>query len=195
MKPARPPLASVADQPLGDVQLVRACAGGDTAALGQLFDRHNLAVYRFLSRLLGASSADLDELVSETFLNVFRSARSFRGQASVRTWINAIAANIGRHHVRSESRRRSFLTALRDCLPARTVDANQVHERRDLLRRLGNVVSALPHDLRVVYVMCDVEEVPGVEVAEVLGVPEGTLWRRLHQARRALRAALDGGSR
>ena len=41
--------------------------------------------------------------------------------------------------------------------------------------------------------MCDVEEIPGVEVAEVLGVPEGTLWRRLHQARRALRAALDGG--
>jgi RNA polymerase sigma-70 factor (ECF subfamily) len=196
MKPARPPLASVAaDQPPSDVQLVRSCAAGEAAALGQLFDRHNLAVYRFLSRLLGASSADLDELVSETFLNVFRSARSFRGQASVRTWINAIAANIGRHHVRSESRRRTFLTALRDCIPAPTADANQVHERRDLLRRLGNVLSALPHDLRVVYVMCDVEEVPGVEVAEVLGVPEGTLWRRLHQARRALRAALDGGPR
>ena len=194
MKPARPtPIAGA--RPTSDLELVRACAAGDPASLGELFDRHHVAVYRFLSRLLGASTADIDELVSETFLHVFRSARTFRGQAAVRTWINAIAANVGRHHVRSESRRRSFLDALRGCLPGPGADVNQVHERRDLLRRLGHVVAALPHDLRVVYVMCDVEEIPGVEVAEVLGVPEGTLWRRLHQARRALRAALDGGSR
>jgi RNA polymerase sigma-70 factor, ECF subfamily len=196
VKPARPtPARPAADRAPRDLELVRACAAGESAALGELFDRHHLVVYRFLSRLLGGSSADLDELVNETFLHVFRSARSFRGQASARTWICAIAANVGRHHVRSESRRRSFLDSLRGCLPSRTADANQVNERRDLLRRLGRVVRALPHDLRVVYVMCDVEEIPGVEVAEVLGVPEGTLWRRLHQARRSLRAALDGGAR
>jgi RNA polymerase sigma-70 factor (ECF subfamily) len=194
MKTARPTRASLtAEQPPTDLQLVRACASSDAAALGELFDRHHVAVYRFLSRLLGASTADVDELVSETFIHVFRSARTFRGQAAVRTWINAIAANVGRHHVRKEARRHSFLTALRGCLPASSPDANQVNERRDLLRRLGHIVATLPHDLRVVYVMCDVEEIPGVEVAEVLGVPEGTLWRRLHQARRALRAALDGG--
>jgi RNA polymerase sigma-70 factor (ECF subfamily) len=191
MKTARPRPST--DGLTTDVQLVRACAAGDPAALGALFDRHHVAVFRFLSRLLAASSQDLDELVSETFIHVFRSARSFRGQAAVRTWINAIAANVGRHHVRKETRRRSFLAALRGCLPAPPADANQVNERRDLVRRVGQVLSSLPHDLRVVYVMCDVEEIPGVEVAEVLGVPEGTLWRRLHQARRALRAALDGG--
>jgi RNA polymerase sigma-70 factor (ECF subfamily) len=196
VKTARPTRASLAaEQPPTDVQLVRACAAGDAAALGELFDRHHVAVYRFLSRLLAASSQDLDELVSETFLHVFRSARTFRGHAAVRTWINAIAANVGRHHVRKEIRRHSFLTALRGCLPEPSTDANQVNERRDLLRRLSQVVAALPHDLRVVYVMCDLEEIPGVEVAEILGVPEGTLWRRLHQARRALRAALDGGPR
>jgi RNA polymerase sigma-70 factor (ECF subfamily) len=43
----------------------------------------------------------------------------------------------------------------------------------------------------VVYLMCDVEEIPGVEVARTLGLREGTLWRRLHDARRALRASLE----
>jgi RNA polymerase sigma-70 factor (ECF subfamily) len=190
LRPFRPPAPGPA--PISDEDLLNACAAGNSAALGQLFDRHNLAVYRFLARMLGASDADLDELVSETFIHVFRSARAFRGQAAVRTWISAIAANVGRHHVRSESRRRAFLGALRDRLPRQTDDANQVTERRDLLRRLGALLSALPHDLRVVYVMCDLEEIPGAEVAEALGVPDGTLWRRLHQARRALRAALDG---
>lgn len=195
MKIARPTRASSAAQPPSDLDLVRACAAGDAAALGELFDRHHVAVYRFLARLLGAGSQDIDELVSETFFHVFRSARTFRGQAAARTWIHAIAANVGRHHVRTETRRRSFLDALRGSLPPPSADANQVNERRDLLRRLGQVVASLPHDLRVVYVMCDIEEIPGVEVAEALGVPEGTLWRRLHQARRALRAALEGGSR
>ena len=189
---AAPPTASAVDPPaVPDDELVSACARGDSAALGELFDRHNLAVYRFLSRMGGVNRADLDEMVSETFLNVHRAAVSFRGHATVRTWITAIAANVGRHHVRGETRRRAFLSSLRGWLPTRTADANEVNERRDLLRCLTRVLSALPHDLRVAYVMCDVEEIPGVEVAEALGVPQGTLWRRLHDARRALRAALE----
>jgi RNA polymerase sigma-70 factor, ECF subfamily len=178
-----------------DSQLVLACGRGDGGALGELFDRHSGAVYRFFSRLVGVNTADLDELVSETFLNVHRSAARFRGQAAVRTWITAIAANVGRHHVRSESRRRAFLTALKGYLHGAVVDADRAAERRDLLRKLGASVTALPYDLRVAYVMCDLEEIPGVEAARVLGIPEGTLWRRLHDARRALREALEGHRR
>ena len=56
-------------------------------------------------------------------------------------------------------------------------------------------MDALPHDLRAAFVLCDLEEMPGVEAARALDVRAGTLWRRLHEARRALRAALfDGGS-
>jgi len=193
-----PSLRLVKDEPwvASDEELVNACARGDRGALGELYDRHSVALYRFLSRLCGASSADLDELVSETFLHVFRSAARFRAQAAVRTWITGIAANVGRHHVRSESRRRAFLGNLRECQPAGDgeagADAVRSVERRDLLRKLTALVTALPHDLRVVYVMCDVEELPGAEAARALGVPEGTVWRRLHQARRSLRTALGG---
>ena len=51
-------------------------------------------------------------------------------------------------------------------------------------------IADLSHDLRVVFVLCDLEELPGSEVAAVLGIPEGTVYRRRHDARRALREAL-----
>lgn len=174
-----------------DELLLSACGAGDGDALGTLFDRHALAVYRFLARYTGGSSPDLDPLVNDTFLEVYRGASRFRGHAAGKTWIIAVAANIGRHHVRGESRRRAFLTALKSLPGERAVEADKAIERRDLVRRLGTLVNSLPHDLRVVYVMCDLEEMPGGEVARVLGVPQGTLWRRLHEARKALRSRLD----
>jgi RNA polymerase sigma-70 factor (ECF subfamily) len=174
-----------------DLTLVSACASGEREALGALFDRHSVAVYRFLERFTGLGSADLDELVSATFLEVHRSAARFRGQAAVKTWIFAVAANVARHHVRSEKRRRALLTALQGTPPASPIAPDRTAERRDLLRKLGEALEMLPPHLRVVYLMCDVEEIAGVEVARMLGLREGTLWRRLHEARRALRAALE----
>jgi DNA-directed RNA polymerase specialized sigma24 family protein len=61
-------------------------------------------------------------------------------------------------------------------------------------RQIGQLRAALPtlpHDLRVAFVMCDVEGVPGVEAARAVGVPPGTMWRRLHEARKALAAAIE----
>jgi RNA polymerase sigma-70 factor (ECF subfamily) len=184
MNPAKEP-ARVSDD-----ALVSGCASGRNAALGELFDRYNLVTYRFLTRMLGAGHPDIDELVNETFLNVHRSAGKFRGHSSVKTWIIAIAANVARHHIRGESRRRAFLRVFHLQRRGDRIDATRATEQRDLVRRLGNLVAALPPDLRVAFVMCDLEELPGADAARALGVPEGTLWRRLHEARKALRSSL-----
>ena len=69
-------------------------------------------------------------------------------------------------------------------------DSTRANEHRDLVRRLGHLVAALPYDLRVAFVMCDLEEMPGADAARAIGVPEGTLWRRLHDARKSLRVSL-----
>jgi RNA polymerase sigma-70 factor (ECF subfamily) len=168
-----------------------ACAAGERSALGELFDRYNTVVFRFFSRMLGGKSPDIDELVNETFLNVHRACAKFRGDACVKTWITAIAANVARHHIRGESRRRAFLRVLQGRLDERGADESRAAEHRDLVRRLGKLLTALPYDLRVAFVMCDLEEIAGADAARALGVPEGTLWRRLHEARKSLRASLD----
>ncbi|MBI5477309.1 MAG: RNA polymerase sigma factor [Deltaproteobacteria bacterium] len=191
------PLRRVAGRPdeLSDEALLAGCASGERAALGALFDRHHAAVYRFLARVSGAVERDLDDLVQATFLEVPGAAGRYRGTARVPTWLLAVAANVARHHARAEGRRRKAHARLAEVPPGGSPRPDEAVERRQLVLRVGAALADLSYDLRVVFVMCDVEEVPGVEAARVLGVREGTLWRRLHDARRALRAALEGDRR
>jgi RNA polymerase sigma-70 factor (ECF subfamily) len=182
---------------ISDEALLAACGVGDAAALGALFDRHHEAVYRLASRLLHTDPAEIDDLVQTTFLGAWRSANSFSGRGSVKSFLFGIAANTVRHHLRTTTRRRRALAEMPSPQHPRmpdeaTIRAQQVH-------RLAAAVDELPHDLRVAYVLCDLEDMAGVEAARVIGVRAGTLWRRLHEARRLLRDAIEaeprGGSR
>lgn len=177
---------------MSDEALLAACSVGDTAALGALFDRHEEVVRRFVSRLSGASARDADDLVQTTFLELHRSARRFGGRSTVKTWILGVAANVVRHHTRGESRRRTLAAAWAERTPPLQARPDDEAVQRQLVARLAVAIGNLSHDLRVAFVMCDLEHVAGVEAARVLGVREGTLWRRLHDARKRLRAELEG---
>jgi RNA polymerase sigma-70 factor (ECF subfamily) len=189
----RPPSDVVVDT-LSDEALVAACAVGDPLALGALYDRHHQPLLRFLVRLAG-TSADLEDLVQATFLEVHRSAKRFRGAAAVRTWIFAIAVNL---HRRARKRARSRTEGVelgRHAAPLAIVPGpDEAIERRQLMRRIERAMQALPLDLRTAFLMCDVEEMRGVDAARALGVREGTLWRRLHEARKRLRADLEAST-
>jgi RNA polymerase sigma-70 factor, ECF subfamily len=175
-----------------DETLLAACAIDDSAALGALFDRHHEAMYRLISRLLRSEPSEIDDLVQTTFLEAWRSASRYTGRGSVKSFLYGIAANTVRHHIRSARRRRD---AIADWQPPTSVNApDDVAVRSQQVGRLAAALDLLPHDLRVAYVLCDLEDVPGVEAARMLDVRAGTLWRRLHEARRALRAAIEGGS-
>ncbi len=181
-----------APEEMADAALLAACAVGDAAALGALFDRHHSAVYRFVSRSIGLRADELDDVVQSTFMQVLTSAGAFRGDSSVRTWLFGIALNIGRHHIRGEVRRRAALASARE---RPTGSARTPHEQvaqQEQLRILERALESLPTEQRVAFVMCDLEQVRGVDAAQILGVREGTLYRRLHDARRTLRAALQG---
>jgi RNA polymerase sigma-70 factor (ECF subfamily) len=177
-----------------DQELVTAIGRGDAAALATLFARYRPVVHRFLGRLGGGDDRERDDLLQATFIEVQRSAARFAGRSSVRTWILGVAANVMRHHVRSSVRRRQLHQAAAEAGPATpsSVAPDQLFERRELLARLSAAVAQLPSGLREPFVMCELEEVPGPEVARVLDLREGTLWRRLHEARRRLRTALAG---
>jgi len=174
-----------------DEVLVAACAGGEASALGDLFDRHVAVVSRFLGRMGCADQHDLEDLVQETFLQVFRSARRFRRGSSVRTWILGISLNVLRHHRRAEARRRALVERLPAPPHEHAPDVEQHTAQRELAGRLALAIPELPPDLRAAFVLCDMEGLTGAEAAKVLGVPEGTLWRRLHDARCKLRARLE----
>lgn len=171
---------------LSDQGLVAACATGDRAARALLFERHLDAVHRFIGRMRGSDADSVDDLVQGTFLAAFDSAARFRGD-HVKSWLFGIAANLVRNYARREIRRKQALRVVAEVSPAS-------HRPRDAatVARLPAALAALPHDLRVAIVLVDLEGERGVDAAATLGVPEGTLWRRLFHARRELRRTLGG---
>ncbi len=171
--------------------LVTACAAGDPEALTILYDRYCNDVSRFLSRLTYVDQQDVEDLVQEVFLSVFRSAARYRQHSQVKTWIFAIAANIARETARKRMRYRAFkermvAEGLEDTSSLQTVSYSD-----NFLQHLQAKLFELPHDLRVAFVMCDIEGIPGQEVAQTLGIPKGTLYRRLHEARKELQKVFE----
>ena len=136
---------------------------------------------------------EVDDLIQEVFLAVFQSAERYRGASSVRTWIFAIASNVARANARKDKRRRER-EKLRAVPPITAAGPDDSMIEREMLARLQQALQALSHHQRVAFVMCEVEEIPGTEAAHALGIPTGTLYRRLHEARKKLRKALEDES-
>lgn len=175
---------------LSDVALVAACATSDRAARALLFERHVDAVHRFVGRMRGADPDTVDDLVQATFISAFQSAGRFHGDRAI-SWLYGIAANHVRAYARREIRRKRALLSISD---ASQVDwhARPLAVNPALLARLPSAIAELPHDLRASFVLVDLEEERGKDAAAALGIPEGTLWRRVFHARKALRDALGG---
>lgn len=177
---------------LSDEALVAACANADATALTALYRRHQPAISRFASRLLGGRRSEVEDLVQQVFLVAWRDANRFRADASARGWLYGITANLARRYHRSERRRGFAFLRLGWVTPTTTRAIDEAVASKQLVDKLAEALAALPHDLKVAYVMCEIEDIPGVEAAASLGVRPGTLWRRLHDARKRLRHALQG---
>jgi RNA polymerase sigma-70 factor (ECF subfamily) len=177
---------------MSDETLLAACARGDTAALGALFDRHGAQTAGFLRRVLNTGGPEVYDLLQATFLEAQRSAKRFRGQSKVSTWLIGIAANMASHHARGEQRRRRVEVVLTAGPEIRVKTPGEEAERRQLLLRLSAGIDALAPDLRVAYVLCELEELTGKDAARALQISEPMLWRRLHDAKVFLRHFIEG---
>lgn len=179
---------------MSDEALVAACGTGETAALGALYDRHADSIRRFLARMSGTDARDLDDLVQATFESILHAARGFDRRSSVRTWMLGIANNTARHHVRTEVRRRRLSEAatLEALAPSSPSDPSRDVADRQRATQLADAIVALPPKLRETFVLVYLEGLPGSEVAHVLDTREGTIWKRLHEARAKLRVLLEG---
>lgn len=174
---------------LSDRALVSALAEGDQAALGALYDRFHRDVFRFAARL--ARNAEPDDLVQMTFLEAHRSAPRFRGESAVKTWLFGIAANLARTHRRGESRKQHAVDAIATMPKRLPTSPGEAIAREQQRRWLQMAVDALTPALREAYALCVIEELPGKEAARALGIREASLYRRLSDAREALRATIE----
>jgi len=178
---------------VADEDLVLQVAAGNLDSLGVLFDRFHAPVRRFLSRLL-VQESDLDDLVQQTFLLVPRAALRFDAARSVKAWLFGLATTVVKRHRRSIARLARKVAAF-SREPARhgpATPAELVGEEQSI-RRAARALAALSPKKRAVFVMIVLERLSGEAVAQALRIPLGTVWTRLHHARRDLRAMLGEG--
>jgi RNA polymerase sigma-70 factor (ECF subfamily) len=175
---------------MDDDELIARIAGDDDMALRELFTRHAPWLAARLRTVLLPS--DVEDVLQETFLGVWKAARTYQPQGKAAGWLWVIARN---QAVLLKRKHGPATTPLSTDSEAGTVD----HVEATLVRAdLAAAMSALgppggPE--REVWRLLHVEDRPVAEVAELMGVPEGTVKSRAHRARRLLRSALQGGAR
>ena len=164
-----------------DRTLLAAVAAGDKSAMQLLYSRHNVRVFRFISRIV-KNLPLAEDLVSEVFLDVWRSARSFRGKSQVSTWLLSIA----RHKAFSALRRRCD-EQLDDAALATVEDPGDDPETLMDKEHLGVIVRKCLAQLspahREVLDLVYYHDKSIDEIAEIVGIPASTVKTRAFYAR------------
>jgi RNA polymerase sigma-70 factor (ECF subfamily) len=176
----------VVDVSPDDRALIDDVIQGDEVASRALYNAYAEHVFRLAYRLTGDYDLASDAL-QETFVRVFRELAQFRGKAALRTWIHAIAIratqNVIRAAERHHVRERPLADAHRHSGTSATADPY-------LAGRIGTAVSSLPNELRLVFVMHDLEDCAHDEIGQALGISIGASRVRLLRARAQLRRML-----
>jgi RNA polymerase sigma-70 factor, ECF subfamily len=156
--------------------------------LDRIYERHVADVDRWVRRLVGPRE-DVEDIVHDVFLIAVRRRGTFRGDASVKTWLFRIAHHVVRGRRRRERVRRWLFARHAEGLSAEsgpTTTALDEIEQREQARRLYAALDRLPDNYRTALILYEIEGLSGEEVAELVGVQLGTIWVRLHRARARL---------
>lgn len=162
----------------------------DPSALTAIYRAHSAYVWRVL-RHCGVPDSDLDDAVQETFLVVFRRLPEFRGRASMRTWIYAVAVRVASTRRRSERRE----VARRERAGERMhggapVDPEDALAKAEAARLVDEILEQLDPAKRSVFVLAEIEGVKVPEISKILGVNPRTVHSRLRLARERFGTAL-----
>ncbi|GAA2871586.1 sigma-70 family RNA polymerase sigma factor [Streptosporangium fragile] len=167
-----------------DARVLARIARGDTRALTELYERYAGPLFAFLYRLAG-DRGTAEEILQDTLLAVWRSADTYQGRSAVSTWLFGVA-------------RRQAHNRLRAVPPPLTAEPS---DRADLAPgpeelatggdRVQKALARLPLAQREVVVLAFLDDLDHRQIAEVLGVPVGTVKSRLHHARATLRECID----
>jgi RNA polymerase sigma-70 factor (ECF subfamily) len=176
---------------IADRELVARHRQGDLDAFGEIYRRHAGRLYSLAYRMVG-HAGDAEDLLQEIFLQAHRKLHSFKGESALVTWLYRLGMNLCLDHLRSRASRMSQATASLDDeygppMPAAPAGAVELTVSRLDLER---AIATLPEGCRAAFLLHDVEGFEHREVAEMLGIAEGTSKSQVHKARLRLRARL-----
>jgi RNA polymerase sigma-70 factor, ECF subfamily len=169
-----------------EAELIARVVGGDRLAARELYDAHADRVFRLAFRLTGEHDL-ARELTQETFVRAFAQLGRFRGEAALSTWLHRVTLSVVSNAMRKVKR---FRAREADLDEAAAMHVTTRVADPDLKDKLHRAIDELPEIYRTTLVMHDVEGYTHEEIANVLGVAEGTCKSRLSVARAQLREKL-----
>jgi RNA polymerase sigma-70 factor, ECF subfamily len=172
-------------------RLIASAAVGNTTAFRQLYERHRTDVARLVYRMLGGRG-DLEDVIQEVFVQVYKSLKDFRGQSKFSTWLHRVTVNVVLMHRRAARSRPAFseeppTDAL---IPGDDIRPDEDADRRERVRAFGRLLERLADKKRIVFVLHELEGIAPGEIAKIVGAPVLTVRTRLFYARRELEAML-----
>jgi RNA polymerase sigma-70 factor, ECF subfamily len=177
---------SAAAQPLTPDSLIEQCLAGDQAAWEQIVRQNWRKVFNVAYKFVGRHD-EAEDLTQDIFLKIFKALKTFDRRANFQTWIISISRNLCIDHYRSVRKERQTI--------ARDVDASGLQpattdrgpyasaEHQDLRAQLRQALATLPITLRTAVVLRDLQELSYQEIADRLGLPEGTVKSRINRGR------------
>jgi RNA polymerase sigma-70 factor (ECF subfamily) len=174
---------SAPQEPDSDADLLRRHLAGDPDAFGALVVRHRDRAWAVAVRTLG-NAADAEDAVQDAFISVLRAAPSFRFESAVSTWLHRIVVNACLDRLRrSAVRPQAPLEEAADTVA-------DPYAARDLAMEVARGLAGLPVEQRAAIVLVDLQGIPVVEAAALLGVAEGTVKSRCARGRARLAVLL-----
>jgi len=178
-----------------DRELIRRAQAGDTEAFGRLVTRYMRPAYFAALGLVGSREDALD-LSQEAFARAFRARRNIDPDRPFYAWYYTTLRRLCFNFVRDRRRRATWVTGSVEWLESTVVSTAEDPERRtvrmDDQRRLVEAIRDLPDHEREVLVLKEFEGLKYREIAELVGVPVGTVMSRLYAARQRLAGVLEG---
>jgi len=180
---------------LADVELVQTAVAGREASFEELVRRYQRPIAAYVYRMVGDYDAALD-LTQEVFIKVYNSLARYRSEFKFSTWIYKIAHNAAIDHLRRHAVREQALTGSVDgdrrevAIESRRLTPEQESERKERCSEIESVVQLLQASYRELIVLRHSHDLSYDEIADVTGLPLGTVKNRLFRAREAMRDLL-----
>ena len=179
-------------------ELVARAKGGDTDAFAQLVEQNQNRIYSLALRMVG-SPEDAADLAQEAFFSAWRGLEHFQGEAAFSTWLYRLTSNACIDFLRREKRKRAAggVLSLDDTeegatldLPDYEADPHRRLEREEVRETIERGMAALSPEHRKVLSLREISGLSYAEIADILGLEEGTVKSRIARARLALRKKL-----
>ena len=178
-------------------ELVLKAGCGDTEAFGQLVRQYERRVYNMARNMCGHDE-DAFDISQDVFLRVWKGLKAFRGDAAFSTWLFRLTSNVCTDYARKKARRSEVSLTFPSSgeqgeiadLPDSRYEPEQELERRDMRRAVADALDKLSLEHKTVLAMRESSGMSYAEIAESLGIEEGTVKSRIARARAQMRMFL-----